>query len=122
MPCRRVRGATAVETDTAEEILEATLGLLRRLTRANELRHEEIASAIFTVTSDTRAAFLAPTARQLGWQHVVLLDALEVPVPGAVQQCIGVLIHWNTTETQQQVRHICLRGAAALRADLSEQL
>lgn len=117
MPCRGIRGATTVESDTEGAILEATQELLRRLVQANRLQREDIASAIFTVTSDLTAAFPARAARQVGWQQVALLDAQEVPVPGALPRCIRVLIHWNTDKTQQQVRHLYLRGAAALRPD-----
>jgi chorismate mutase len=120
MPCRGIRGATTVEPNNAEEILAATRELLDRIVEVNDLSVKDIASATFTVTSDLTAAFPALAARELGWQHVALLDAQEIPVPGSLPHCVRVLIHWNTAKPQEQVRHVYLRGAAALRPDLQE--
>jgi len=119
MFCRGVRGATTVDDDSAAAILAATQELLASIVQANDMATEQIASALFTVSGDLRAAFPAQAARQLGWQHVALLDAQEIPVPGSLPRCIRVLIHWNTDRPQDQIRHLYLRGAAALRPDLS---
>jgi chorismate mutase len=121
MPCRGIRGATTVTSDSAEEILTATRELLARIVQANGIRSEDIASALFTVTPDLTAAFPARAARQLGWQHVPLLDAQEVRVPGSLPRCIRVLLQWNTDATQEEVRHVYLREAAALRPDLAAE-
>jgi chorismate mutase len=119
MPCRGIRGATSVASDTAEEILTATRELLAHIVEANQVRPEDIASVLFTVTPDLSAAFPARAARELGWQHVPLLDAQEVPVPGSLPRCIRVLLHWNTATAQEKVRHVYLRDAASLRPDLA---
>ncbi len=121
MPCRGIRGATTVTADTAVAILSATRELLGSLIKANDLRPEDVASALFTVTPDLQAAFPAQAARQLGWQHVALMDAEEIPVPGAIPRCIRILIHWNTNKTQEQVRHVYLGKAKNLRPDLATQ-
>lgn len=118
MPCRGIRGATTVESDSAVEILAATRELLAGIVAANGLVVEEIASAIFTVTPDLTAAFPARAARDLGWDQAALLDAQEIPVPGSPPRCVRVLIHWNTDRAQGEIRHIYLRGAALLRPDL----
>jgi len=81
---------------------------------------EDVASAFFTVTPDLTTAFPARAARELGWQHVALLDAQEIPVPGSLPRCVRVLIHWNTDKPQAEIRHVYLRGAASLRPDLKE--
>ena len=75
MPCRGIRGATTVETNTAAAILVATRELLTRIVEANDVAVEDVASAFFIVTPDLTAAFPAQAARELGWQHVALLDA-----------------------------------------------
>ncbi len=121
MPCRGVRGATTVETNTATAILDATRELLARIIAVNDLAAEDVASALFTVTPDLTAAFPAQAARELGWQHVALLDAQEIPVPGSLPRCIRVLIHWNTPKPQSAVRHVYLRGARSLRPDLENE-
>lgn len=120
MFCRGVRGATTVDANTAEAILEATRELLTRIVEANGIAVEDVASAFFTVTGDLTAAFPAQAARQLGWRHVALIDAQEMAVPGSLPRCIRVLVHWNTSVPQAEVRHVYLRGAATLRPDLRE--
>lgn len=119
MACRGIRGATTVEANTAEAVLDATGELLAALAEANGLAAEDIASAVFTVTADLDAAFPAQAARQLGWHQVPLLDALEIPVPGSLPRCVRVLLHWNTSRSQAEMRHVYLRGAAGLRPDLN---
>ncbi len=122
MPCRGIRGATTVESDTADAILTATCKLLTHIVEANDIAVKDIASAFFTVTPDLTAAFPARAARELGWQYVALLDAQEIPVPGSLLRCVRVLIHWNTEKPQAEIRHIYLRGAASLRPDLEERM
>ena len=81
MYCRGIRGATTVERNEREEIVMATTELLQLMVRKNELRVEDIASAIFTVTGDLDAEFPAAAARQLGWDEVALMCMREIPVP-----------------------------------------
>jgi len=120
MSCRGIRGATTVEVDSADAILAATGDLLLRMVEANHIAVADIASAVFTMTPDLTAAFPARAARELGWQHVPLLDAQEVPVPGSLLHCVRVLMLWNTDRSQDEVRHVYLREAASLRPDLRE--
>ena len=120
MPCRGIRGATTVKSDIAAAILTTTRELLIRIVEANDIATQDIASAFFTVTSDLTAAFPARAAREMGWQHVALLDAQEIPVPDSLSRCVRVLIHWNTEKPQAEIRHVYLRGATALRPDLKE--
>ena len=121
MPCRGIRGATTVEENSAPAILAATRELLTRIVEVNDVAVSEVASAFFTVTPDLTAVFPARAARELGWQHVALLDAQEIPVPGSLLRCVRALIHWNTDRPQVEIRHVYLRGAASLRPDLKER-
>lgn len=118
MPCRGIRGATTVETNSATDILEATRQLLTHIVEANGIEVADIASAFFTATPDLTDAFPAQAARDLGWHQVPLLDAQEIPVPGSLPRCVRVLVHWNTSKRQAEVRHIYLGEAARLRPDL----
>ena len=115
MVCRGVRGATTVETNTEEAILGATRELLVALMDANDFRVEDVASAFFTTTRDLTAAFPAAAARQLGWEHVALLDSHEMDVPGALPLCIRILLHVNTEKRQDQMMHVYLKEAQKLR-------
>src|SRR5688572_8470529 len=103
--CRGVRGATTVETNTAEAILEGTGELLRTMIEANAIDQERVASVLFTTTMDLNAAFPAVAARDLGWTDIALLNAHEMAVPGAIPRCIRILLHLNTDRTAKEIRH-----------------
>lgn len=118
MPCRGVRGATTVEANEREAILTATRQLLALVIRRNGIEQEDIASVIFTVTRDLDAEFPALAARQLGWSGVPLLCAYEVSVPGSLERCVRLLVHWNTEKAAGEVHHVYMRGAEKLRPDL----
>lgn len=120
MRCRGIRGATTVEENRPEAILEATTELLQELTRANSLQTEDIASAFFTTTTDLDAEFPAVAANKLGWTDVALLCGHEMNVPGSLRQCLRVLLHVNTEKQQQELVHVYLRGAKVLRPDRSK--
>jgi len=115
--CRGIRGATTVDANSPEAILEATTQLLSEMMQANDLRVEDIASAFFTTTPDLNAEFPAVAARKMGWDDVALLCAHEMSVPGSLGQCLRILLHVNTEKAPQELVHVYLRGAKVLRAD-----
>ena len=119
MVVRGIRGATTVSEDTAAAILEATGELVREIVAANTLKPEDVASALFTVTPDLHAEFPAAAARRMGWTMVPLLNFTEIGVPGRLERCIRVLVHVNTARTQNEMVHVYLREAVALRPDLA---
>jgi chorismate mutase len=116
--CRGVRGATTVDRNDREEILTATRQLVALMVRRNDIDHRDVASAIFTTTPDLDAEFPALAARQLGWLDVPLLCGHEIAVPGGLQKCIRVLVHWNTDRPQSEIHHVYVRDAVRLRPDL----
>lgn len=118
MAVRGIRGATTVDANTVESILQATRELLAAIVSANNVRPEDVASAIFTATPDLNAAFPARAAREFGWQHVPLLDAVEIAAAGGLPRTVRVLVHWNTDRPIYDVRHVYLRDAVRLRPDL----
>ena len=120
--CRGVRGATTADSNSREDILQATTQLLALMIRKNEISSGDIASAIFTTTKDLDAVFPALAARQLGWVDVPLLCMYEIDVPKSLPMCIRILIHWNTTKAQSEIEHIYVKEAVALRPELSERL
>ncbi len=120
--CRGIRGATTVEANTREAILEGTRELLLQIIEANDLRTEDVGSAIFTTTPDLNAEFPALAARQLGWHDVALICGHEMSVPGALGRCIRILIHWNTPKLQHEIVHIYTKGAVNLRPERDQML
>jgi chorismate mutase len=122
MALRGIRGATTIDCDEKENVLSATRELLGDIFQANpELKAKDIASAIFTVTEDIASAFPAFAARQIGWDQVPMMCTREIPVPDSLPLCIRVLIHWNTSKTQSDVRHVYLREAEKLRPDINNK-
>ena len=121
MLVRGIRGATTVESNTREEILDAARELLDAIVRANDLPHDHVASIIFTTTPDLNAEFPAVAARELGWTDVALECMHEMNVPGSLPKCLRILMHVNTERTAAEIQHIYLRGAVVLRRDIVEK-
>ena len=117
MMMRGLRGATTVENNDTDEILEATRELLTMLVRVNNIEIDDIASIVLTTTDDLGATYPAFAARQLGWFDVALLCSNEMDVPDGLPKCIRVLIHWNTTKAPKDLGHVYLRKAKSLRPD-----
>jgi len=112
-----VRGATTVDHDHLEDVLEATQDLLERLRALNDIDPDDIASIVFSTTRDLTSTFPARAARRLGWVQVPMLCTHEVDAPSSMPRCVRVLIHWNTTKTSRDVRHAYLRESRLLRPD-----
>jgi chorismate mutase len=121
MLVRGIRGATTVESNTREEILDAARELLDAIVTANALPHEHVASIIFSTTADLNAEFPAVAARELGWTDVALECVHEMNVPGSLPKCLRILMHVNTEKSAGEIQHIYLRGARVLRRDLVEK-
>jgi chorismate mutase len=119
MPCRGIRGATTADANTSEAILKATRELLGLMIRANGIRPEDVASAMFSTTSDLNAEFPALAARQLGWLDVALVCYHELDVLGALESCVRILINWNTEKSSSEIIHVYIKDAAGLRPDRS---
>lgn len=117
---RGIRGATTVSKNEEKAILEVTRELLVTMVEANNVSVDDIASAIFTVTQDLNAMFPAAAARELGWKYVPLMCSTEIPVKESLPMCIRVLLHVNTSRSQEDIKHIYLNEAFKLRPDLSK--
>jgi chorismate mutase len=117
---RGIRGATTVERDDAELVLQATQELLEEMLRANNItEHEPIASIFFTTTHDLTSTFPAEAARRIGMHTVPLICNLEIPVPGRLQRAVRIMMQLNTQKSQVEIKHIYLREAVKLRPDLA---
>jgi chorismate mutase len=116
---RGIRGATTVERDEPELILEATAELLEAMLAANAIDDfEAIAAIFFTTTHDLTSTFPAEAARRLGMTMVPLLCFQEIPVPNRVPRAVRVMMQINTTKSQHEIKHVYLREAVTLRPDL----
>lgn len=120
MTIRAVRGAVQVEADTREDILEGAAELVTAVLERNALSADDVVSILFTATPDLTAEFPAYAARQLGLTDVPLMCAAEIAVPGALPRTLRLLAHVDTPRSRAEMRHVYLRGAAALRTDLPQ--
>ncbi len=118
---RGVRGATTVPENSRDEIMDATEELLNEMVSANSIESDDIAAVYFTLTSDLNAEFPAVAARErLGWRLVPLINSIEIDRPGSMRRCVRVLLFLNTSKSQEDIRHIYLRDAVVLRADITD--
>ncbi|MEU4825709.1 chorismate mutase [Actinomadura citrea] len=120
MAVRAVRGATQIDADDRDQILEATTELVTEVMARNELTTDDVISVVFTVTPDLTAEFPALAARKLGFHEVPLLCATEIGVPGALPRVIRLMAHIATDRPRSDVQHVYLRGATALRLDIAQ--
>jgi chorismate mutase len=115
---RALRGAVQVDADDRDQVLAAVSELLTEVMRRNDLSVEDMISVLFTATPDLRCEFPAVAARQLGITDVPLLCTVEIDVVGAMPRVLRLMAHVQTDRSRHELRHVYLRGAAALRADL----
>jgi chorismate mutase len=114
---RGVRGATRPANADPDAIRSATRDLLHEILRRNSVAPAAVVSAVFTVTSDLTTEFPARAAREIGWNDVAMLCCTEIPVPGAMDRVIRVLVHVELP-ANSSARHVYLNGAEDLRPDL----
>ena len=118
MSVRAIRGAIQVDADTRDTVLEGSAELVKAVLERNVLSPDDIISILFTATPDLTSEFPAYAARLLGLTDVPLMCATEIAVPGAMPRVLRLLAHVETELARADVRHVYLRGAAALRSDL----
>jgi chorismate mutase len=117
---RAVRGATQVDADDRDQILEATTELVTEVMARNRLTTDDVISVLFTTTPDLVGEFPALAARKLGFQEVPLLCASEIAVPHALPRAIRLMAHVETERPRSEIQHVYLRGATALRLDIAQ--
>jgi len=117
---RALRGATTLDVDTPEEVAKATQELLQQMMGKNSLIVDDVISILFTATHDIVSAFPATPARLNGFGAVPLLCAQEIPVVGATERCIRVLMHISTLTPRDELHHVYLHEAKGLRDDLPQ--
>ena len=119
MRVRAVRGATQLEEDSREHMLERVAEMVTGVLDANDLAVDDFISIVFTATSDLVSEFPAYAARQLGFDDVPLICAQELDVEGAMPRVVRMLAHVETHLARSEVTHVYLHGAANLRRDLA---
>ena len=119
MATRAIRGATQLETDDREHMLERVAEMVTDVMTSNRLDVDDFISVIFTATSDLVSEFPAYAARRLGFTDVPLLCARELEIEGSMPRCVRMLAHVETDLDRSAITHVYLHGAANLRRDLA---
>lgn len=115
---RAIRGATQLEIDERQHLLDRTTELVRTVLVDNRLDSDDIISIMFTATSDLHAEFPAYAARQLGLVDVPLMCTRELEIDGSMPRVIRLMAHVETDLARADITHVYLHGAADLRRDL----
>lgn len=119
MAVRAIRGATQLDDDVREQMLDRVAEMVRDIMDANGLSVDDFISIVFTATSDLTSEFPAYAARQLGFVDVPLICARELEIDGSMPRVVRMLAHVETDLPKADVTHVYLHGAAGLRRDLS---
>jgi chorismate mutase len=114
-----VRGATQLDEDVRDHMLERVAEMVGGVMEANGLQVDDFISVVFTATSDLHSEFPAYAARRLGFGEVPLICARELEIDGSMPRVVRMLAHVETDLPRADVTHVYLHGAAALRRDLT---
>jgi chorismate mutase len=120
MAVRAVRGATQLDEDTREHMLDRVAEMVLDVMSSNDLEVDDFISVIFTATSDLVSEFPAYAARRLGFGEVPLICARELEIAGSMPRVVRMMAHVETDLTRSEVTHVYLHGAAHLRRDLTK--
>ena len=120
MAVRAVRGATQLDEDTREHMLDRVAEMVLDVMASNDLEVDDFISVIFTATSDLVSEFPAYAARRLGFGDVPLICARELEIAGSMPRVVRMMAHVETDLTRGEVTHVYLHGAAHLRRDLTK--
>ncbi len=119
MSVRAIRGATQLEVDEREHLLDRVTEMVRGVMSANDLTVDDFISILFTATSDLTSEFPAYAARQLGFHDVPLVCARELEIEGSMPRVVRLMAHVETDRSRADITHVYMHGAAALRRDLT---
>jgi chorismate mutase len=115
---RAIRGATQLDTDHREHLLDRVGELLLAIVTRNGLAADDVISILLTATPDLTSEFPAVAARQVGLRGVPLICAREIDVVGALPRTVRVMAHVDTARSRDQIEHVYLHGAVALSTNL----
>ena len=119
MAVRAVRGATQLDDDVREHLLERVAEMVTDVMTSNELEVDDVISVLFTATSDLVSEFPAYAARRLGFGEVPMVCARELDITGSMPRVVRMLAHVETDLPRSDITHVYLHGAATLRRDLT---
>lgn len=114
-----IRGATTINNDTEEDIMNCTTELLEKAISYNSLDRELIKAVFFSCTKDITSAYPAKAAREIGFTEIPLMCFQEMHVDGSLQKCIRLCIFYEGEISPKDIKHVYLKEAKHLRPDLA---
>lgn len=120
MSVRAIRGAIQLDVDEREHLVSSVVELVTEVLGQNGLAPDDLISVLFTATPDIHSEFPALAARETGLGGVPLICAQEIDVAGAMPRVVRLMATIETDRPRDQVLHVYLRGATALRRDLAQ--
>lgn len=115
-----IRGATTIEDNNEEKIIQGTKDLLLEMQNKNNLNKDNVISILFSSTKDLNAEYPAKAARLLGYTQCGLMCFNEMEVVGSMKKCIRIMILCEDSLEQKDVKHVYLKDTKTLRPDLSK--
>ena len=115
---RAIRGATTLDTDTREQMIERVTTLLADMFGRNHVDLDDVVSIFFTATDDLHCMFPAEAARTMGLADIPLMCARELAITGGMPRCVRVMAHVETSRDRAAVEHIYHGDARTLRPDI----
>jgi chorismate mutase len=115
---RAIRGATTLDDDTREQMIERVTTLLADMFGRNHVDLDDVISIFFTATDDLHCMFPAEAARTMGLADIPLMCARELAITGGMPRCVRVMAHVETSHPRAAVEHIYHGEARSLRPDI----
>ncbi len=113
-----IRGATTVESNDKNVILDAVERLIKDIEIANDIDRDRVISITFTATKELDKVYPAVAARKLGYLNTSLMCFQEMYVENSLEKCIRLSILCMIERKQNEVNHIYQNNARNLRPDL----
>jgi chorismate mutase len=115
---RAIRGATTLDDDTREQMVDRVTSLLAEIFSRNHLDLDDVISIFFTATDDLHCMFPAEAARTMGLADIPLMCARELAITGGMPRCVRVMVHVETNHSRATIEHVYLGEARSLRPDI----
>ncbi len=112
-----IRGATTIDVDNPDHILDSVIELLNEIMLKNNLSRNKIIAIFFSSTKDITTEYPAKAARLMGFNDISLMCFQEMDVKDSLKYCIRLSVFYDDI-LLDKVTHIYLRNAVCLRPDL----
>ena len=114
-----IRGATTVEKDEKEAIVQAVKELLDAVFVKNALLKKDVKGIVFSLTTDIHSYHPAKAARECGYDFAPLFACIEPDIVNGLKFCIRLMLFTELSDACK-IQHIYQKGATVLRKDISE--